>query len=47
LVELFASPETGSWTILVTRPDGVTCLLAAGHSIEMATGILAGPKSDT
>lgn len=47
LVELFASPETGCWTILVTRPDGVTCLLAAGHSIEMATGILAGPKSDT
>ncbi len=31
LVEVYASSETGTWTILVTRPDGVACLIAAGQ----------------
>ncbi len=31
VVELYASATTGSWTILVTRPDGLSCLLAAGE----------------
>ena len=30
IVEVFASEETGSWTITITLPDGRTCLLAAG-----------------
>jgi len=34
VVELFASTETGSWTIIVTRPDGLTCLLATGEAFE-------------
>ena len=34
LVEVFASDETGSWTITVTRPDGTTCLVAAGNAFE-------------
>ncbi|MGG7644944.1 hypothetical protein ACQ5SP_09090 [Rhodovulum sp. YNF3179] len=34
VVELFASTETGSWTIIVTRPDGVSCLLATGDAFE-------------
>lgn len=34
MAELFVS-ETGSWTIIVTRPDGISCLVAAGHSWEM------------
>ena len=33
VMELFAS-ETGSWTITVTMPDGVLCLLASGESFE-------------
>lgn len=32
LFELFTSDETGSWTILVTTPDGRSCLLASGKS---------------
>lgn len=32
--EVFASHETGSWTILMTRPDGVTCLVASGQAFE-------------
>ena len=31
VVEVYASETTGTWTILVTRPDGRSCLLAAGE----------------
>ena len=33
LVELFTS-ESGSWTMLMTRPGGVACILAVGQSWE-------------
>lgn len=32
LVELFASETTGTWTILVTLPSGMSCLVAAGEA---------------
>lgn len=31
LFEVFASTATGSWTLLVTRPDGQSCAIAAGE----------------
>jgi len=31
LVELLARPDGASWTILVIRPDGVACPVAAGE----------------
>lgn len=34
VVEVFASLETGTWTITVTTPNGVTCLVASGQSYE-------------
>lgn len=34
LIELFASMDTGSWTITVTTPDGPTCLVAAGQAFQ-------------
>lgn len=34
VVEIFASDETGSWTITVTMPDGRMCLVASGQSYE-------------
>ena len=34
IIELHASDETGSWTITVTHPNGITCLVAAGTSFE-------------
>ena len=37
LVEIWANTEedsTGSWTITVTRPNGVTCLIASGQAFE-------------
>ena len=32
LLELWTSPETGTFTIFITRPDGVSCLLASGQN---------------
>ncbi|MGR3511226.1 MAG: hypothetical protein ACU0GG_00570 [Paracoccaceae bacterium] len=34
VVEVFASSETGTWTITVTTPNGITCLIASGQSFE-------------
>ena len=34
IVEVFASDETGSWTITVTSADGTTCLMASGQHFE-------------
>ena len=34
LVEVFASEDTGTWTITVTMPGGSTCLVASGQSFE-------------
>lgn len=36
IVEVFASDETGTWTITVTMPDGRMCLVASGESYEDA-----------
>ncbi len=34
LIQLFASARTGTWTILATRTDGVSCVLAVGEHFE-------------
>lgn len=34
VVEVFASGDSGSWTITVTLPNGVTCLVASGQAFE-------------
>ena len=35
VIEVFASPDSGTWTITVTLPNGMTCLVAAGVAFEM------------
>lgn len=42
LIELFASPDTGSWTLLVTAPNGIACLYAAGDHFERFEPVPAG-----
>jgi hypothetical protein len=44
VIEVFAS-EQGSWTLLVTFPDGRTCLMAAGEAWEPATLAVTGPTA--
>lgn len=34
VMEIYASSETGTWTILITTPNGQSCLVAAGESFE-------------
>ena len=32
VLEVWSSEETGTWTILMTDPDGQSCLVAAGEA---------------
>ena len=43
VVEVFASLETGSWTITVTRPGGPACLAAAGQAYLATNDPLPAP----
>ncbi|RVT82761.1 hypothetical protein DXV76_16125 [Rhodobacteraceae bacterium CCMM004] len=45
VVETFANLDTGSWTITVTLPDGVTCIAAAGEGFETLAEALP-PQGD-
>ncbi len=42
VVELYASEETGSWTILITSPQGTACLMAAGQAFQIEPVKAAG-----
>ena len=46
VMEVFASDETGSWTITVTMTNGMTCLVASGQAFEELVEVLAVPDSD-
>ncbi len=34
VVEVFASTETGTWTLVVTTPGGPSCLIASGEAYQ-------------
>jgi hypothetical protein len=34
VVEILTSPGGDTWTIIVTTPDGMSCMIAAGESWE-------------
>ncbi len=46
VIEVFASDATGSWTITVTLPSGITCLVASGQSFEHLAEALPDPEDD-
>ena len=41
VIELYASSETGSWSLLITFPSGEACLIGAGDMIELGPDLLA------
>ena len=43
VIEIIAS-ESGSFTIILTRPNGLSCVMAAGESWEDLPKRLAGSK---
>ena len=45
VMEVYASPETGTWTIVVTHPNGLSCLVASGRAYETLTET-AGPAGE-
>lgn len=47
VVEVFASMDTGSWTITITRPGGLTCLAAAGQAYQYLNEPLANFDSQS
>ena len=44
VIEVLASDD-GSWTMLVTNPDGATCVLAAGEAWETVARVAFGPDA--
>lgn len=46
IVEVFASAETGTWTITVTNATGTTCLVASGQAFERLAETLPTPAED-
>lgn len=45
VMELFASDATGTWTIMKTLPNGMTCLVASGESFEQVAAPLPLPPT--
>jgi hypothetical protein len=41
IFEVWASETTGTWTILKTTPNGVSCVMAVGEGWQDEAGILA------
>jgi hypothetical protein len=45
IVELYASDETGTWTLIATRPDGVSCAMAVGKAWRPDDEVLTDPPA--
>lgn len=43
VIEVLASGTGNSWTIIITMPNGVSCMLAAGESWESLPVVKTGP----
>jgi hypothetical protein len=41
VIEVLTSTEGGTWTIIVTMPDGTSCMVAAGQDWEQLPKIAA------
>jgi len=45
LVEVLTNAKGGTWTIIVTTPQGVSCLVAAGEGWRAMEQIAADPEA--
>jgi len=36
LMELWANPSSGSWTVILTTAQGIACVVATGNDFEVA-----------
>lgn len=45
VVEIWASEKTGTWTLIVTLPSGISCAVASGQS-WMDVTVSSAPEGD-
>ncbi len=45
VLEVFSTGDGSSWTIVMTRPDGMSCLVAAGEAWEQIVKVALGPTA--
>ena len=45
LLEVFSSPDGATWSLLLTAPDGTSCLMAEGHGWFSLPEALVGQVS--
>lgn len=46
-VEFFAADADGSWSVIVTAPDGMTCLVAAASAFQLTDDPLGDTSAGT
>ncbi len=44
VVEVFSTSDGSTWTMIITMPDGTSCMMAAGEAWENLPASLRGPK---
>ena len=45
VVQLFATPDGATWTLVIVRPDGLACLVASGQEWRSIAGRPPGRES--
>ena len=45
LIEVFSASDGRTWTLVMTRPDGLSCILASGHAWETVTKLTSDEVS--
>ena len=43
-MQLFVA-ESGTWTVLLTTPEGISCIVAAGDNYETRTAVKVDPNA--
>ncbi len=46
LLEFHVSPKDGTWTAVLTKPDGVSCVVAVGDGIDPEKTVTVGAGTD-
>lgn len=45
VMEVYVSTDTATWSIVVTNPQGKTCIIAAGQNYEGVKMMVNGPSA--
>ena len=45
VVEILSSGDGATWTMVVTRPDGETCMIASGEAWQVIPAKVRGPDA--